>query len=624
MTYKRKDRYTLIVNFLKKLIRPVNMRISLTGKLLIAFSFIIFLIFASAFLASEFLNMTFREGLWWAWTRLIDSGFSDDDDDSSINMILSSVMFFLSVLIYAGVFITIFTEALENMVSFFKKGRIPKKLSGHTVIASNDTQTKHYIEAVKTLSSHSEKDSFLVVISEQQYFEQTRENSLKQTLIAIFHIWTMEAINRLQLKNAKRIILLGNFGGDMSQILKLITQLNSIRSLDNPKEELKLYIEVNNRLLLPQLQMAIRRFVSNEAKIEICLMNMENTSARLALLNYPLDGVVRIEKQSAQITFIIQGWSTFAEALLQQVLRVGHYYCAFRIVIATDNTFAMQEKINHDYPGISGTDYTKRVVNIECIDIESIHSLEVQSEDIVTLAICGENSDDVFIQAMQASISNMTGLMQVLAELPDDSGYRDVFNEINQTEGEAPVFPVDSHVAAFELMEQLDEFAQKGHEKYIKAREVEDKRSIKADGSYENPADYPWELLDETNRNWNRSPADHALIKLNALADKYQIERYRKVSIGQISLTNDLKKKVADIICSFGKKILNNDMELLAGLEHDRWSGEKLSEGWHFGQETDKKNKISSFLIPYRALSDEVKQYDREQVVAQLTNLFDN
>jgi len=70
--------------------------------------------------------------------------------------------------------------------------------------------------------------------------------------------------------------------------------------------------------------------------------------------------------------------------------------------------------------------------------------------------------------------------------------------------------------------------------------------------------------------------------------------------------------------------ISSDDMELLARLEYDRWVGERLAEGWSFGKETDKKNKTSCFLATYESLAEEIKQYDRMQVVSQLVNLLDN
>lgn len=53
-------------------------------------------------------------------------------------------------------------------------------------------------------------------------------------------------------------------------------------------------------------------------------------------------------------------------------------------------------------------------------------------------------------------------------------------------------------------------------------------------------------------------------------------------------------------------------VERLAEAAHDVWVEGKIRDGWKYGPETDKPNKIHSCLIPYDALSEADKQSDRD------------
>ena len=77
--------------------------------------------------------------------------------------------------------------------------------------------------------------------------------------------------------------------------------------------------------------------------------------------------------------------------------------------------------------------------------------------------------------------------------------------------------------------------------------------------------------------------------------------------------------KLALINCSLetkaGKeyKLSEQEIEMLAEAEHDDWVRERMSQGWTFG-EKDVENKKTPYLIPYKELSEEIKDYDRNVI----------
>jgi hypothetical protein len=65
-----------------------------------------------------------------------------------------------------------------------------------------------------------------------------------------------------------------------------------------------------------------------------------------------------------------------------------------------------------------------------------------------------------------------------------------------------------------------------------------------------------------------------------------------------------------DVPLVFGDDIL----DLLARLEHDRWSRERIENGWWYGPERDDEKKIHEALIPWIDVPDRYKQMDRGAV----------
>jgi len=61
-------------------------------------------------------------------------------------------------------------------------------------------------------------------------------------------------------------------------------------------------------------------------------------------------------------------------------------------------------------------------------------------------------------------------------------------------------------------------------------------------------------------------------------------------------------------------------LDLLSKLEHDRWSRERIDEGWRFGKR-DAENRRTPYLLPWEDMPEEVRNYDRE-VVRNLPELL--
>lgn len=108
---------------------------------------------------------------------------------------------------------------------------------------------------------------------------------------------------------------------------------------------------------------------------------------------------------------------------------------------------------------------------------------------------------------------------------------------------------------------------------------------------YERIMDQPADL-----RNSNYAQAEHIPTKVHAL--------------GYLLLPKD-KTEGLEKVTEFN----DEQIEILARLEHDRWVNERLAAGWTLNRdsaESDPKRKTSPYLVPYDELEDEIKKYDRD------------
>jgi len=108
----------------------------------------------------------------------------------------------------------------------------------------------------------------------------------------------------------------------------------------------------------------------------------------------------------------------------------------------------------------------------------------------------------------------------------------------------------------------------------------------------ESPSMTPWAELVETLKNSNREAAGHILEKLEIIG--YTARQTDGREPGVVKLT------VVEI-------------EKLAEIEHDRWVEERLRDGWTLGKEKDVEKKVSPHLVGWGELSDDVREWDRNQ-----------
>ncbi len=63
-------------------------------------------------------------------------------------------------------------------------------------------------------------------------------------------------------------------------------------------------------------------------------------------------------------------------------------------------------------------------------------------------------------------------------------------------------------------------------------------------------------------------------------------------------------------------------LEFLSENVHNQWMAKRLAEGWKFGPERNDIKKEHPYLIPYKKLPEEEKEYDRHTALAAIRGLI--
>jgi ppGpp synthetase/RelA/SpoT-type nucleotidyltranferase len=102
-----------------------------------------------------------------------------------------------------------------------------------------------------------------------------------------------------------------------------------------------------------------------------------------------------------------------------------------------------------------------------------------------------------------------------------------------------------------------------------------------------------WDKLRDDLKQSNRAQADDIVHKLNAAG--YTVRKARSDTVTPRQFTPD-------------------EVEIMAELEHGRWNVERLLDGWKWEPIKDEAKKLSPYIIPWSALTEEMKEFDRDAV----------
>jgi hypothetical protein len=102
-----------------------------------------------------------------------------------------------------------------------------------------------------------------------------------------------------------------------------------------------------------------------------------------------------------------------------------------------------------------------------------------------------------------------------------------------------------------------------------------------------------WDKLPDYLKESNRQQADHIFDKLHRLG--CTVHQVTQRDIVLIEFTED-------------------EIEIMAEMEHARWNEERLGDGWRWGKKRNTAKKTSPYLVDWSELPEDAKERDRQAV----------
>ena len=323
--------------------------------------------------------------------------------------------------------------------------------------------------------------------------------------------------------------------------------------------------------------------------------NPYQRAARIILRAYPVEG--KQSHKGSQPHILLTGDGLMTEHLIIWIAMTGHFPndTKTRITLCGLNAPAVWERLCRNHPGI----VELLEMNFMLEDPERLNAAnQLQPEaDIAFSAayFCDSSGAGNLIAANRCAamldrcdrvvvLEQYGGLADILKprEMPDQTMLLD----------DAPkIFSLTTEVYTQDgiLQQDLDRYASHVADQYYRHATTEWGMQRGATAAV-----YPWADLSEEWRDANRTQADHIGIKLRSI-DAQEVDS----AIADASFT---------FTCA--------EIELLAKMEHARWTAQRIMYGWTYAEQRDDKARRHPDIVGWDKLDEKTRQKDRDAVCA--------
>ena len=219
--------------------------------------------------------------------------------------------------------------------------------------------------------------------------------------------------------------------------------------------------------------------------------------------------------------------------------------------------------------------------------------------DVTTIYVCVDDDERAMEAALKLHRRTRSLDIPIIVRMSHDAGLATLMH------GEADEQATFANIHAYGLLDRtctpdlmfgcaFEIMARATHEDYIRQQT---KLGFTPDV---NPSMIPWEGLPESLKESNRNQAEYIGTKLAAIGC-------------DIAMTTEWEVEPFEFS--------QDEIELMARMEHERFMQERLSQGWTFSTEKNIEKKMTPTLILWNELSEEEKEKDRDTVRAMAETL---
>ncbi len=307
-------------------------------------------------------------------------------------------------------------------------------------------------------------------------------------------------------------------------------------------------------------------------------------AARRFLSAHPLERGLTGPDDPRCVHLVVLGFGHMGQRLALAALRLGHYANGrpVRVTIVDRDAARVWHGLHWRYPSVEET-CDVRVITGDLFDPDVRAQLERGvADELRTYAVCFDADGPAVSAALRLKdLLSRQPDARLAVRLSDSDRFGGLL--LGDMPAETDIVILGTHAQAADLSELLDDRlntqARAVHEAYVRHRR-------ETETSPAGPSMQPWRSLDPDLRDANCQQADHIAVKARAIG--------------------------AEVVDGPGPELSLSDdeVELLAQMEHRRWVADRLLAGWTAGPR-DNAARVHPSLVPWGQVDEATREYDR-------------
>ena len=456
--------------------------------------------------------------------------------------------------------------------------------NGHIVVAGLGEKCWQFL-----MTCDDRHEVVIVELSaENRRVQRVREMGFK---VIIGDIFEAGMFDRISLEQASTLIAFT--GNDGSNVELAIKARNYIQENPGSEPYLRIHIHLNEIGLANQLE-NYPKFFADFSIAEISFFSVYDLSARLLLRDYPPEIFADVAGHQ-QVHLAIYGFQRLAEKLVIEAALLCQYANSSRlhITIFDDEAEEKALKLSSEYPHLT------EICDYEFVQLDTFGPQVLDGElakrlpSVTQHILCRDTDEENLNNALMlrsALLEKRDCNAPILVRMQQSSGLAQLL-ESNTGDPEIPdgLYPfgmLDQVLHADNILtSHLDKLAHSIHAMYLEVQAEGDPRQHHALQS--------WTELPQWERKQNLLQADHWPVRLRAIRCRPH-PRAAAVPI-----------------------FTQEEAELQARMEHNRYVGQKIYDGWRYGEHRLEDAKINPFLLPWHELPGEQRKNEIEEALRQ-------
>lgn len=451
----------------------------------------------------------------------------------------------------------------------------------HIVIAGLGDKAWHFIQSCE--------GKYKIVVMEKADNLLVARTRGKGASVIIGDILADNGFKAVNLGRAKHLLTLTDNDGTNVEIA--LKARDFVRKAQPPNHQLRVHLHVDDIKMSSRLS-NYPKFSEDYSVAEISFFSVYDLSARTLLKQYPPEIFAEVFGQK-QVHIALYHFGRMAERVLVEATQTCHFVngSRMRFTVFDPDAKRRKEELHTEHPHLAKlcdiTFVSKDVQSQDFIDELPQEVLASITEHVICYPTDAENLS--FALTLRELLLKQVGCnAPIMVRMLQSRGLSQLL-ESNTGGPEVPdgLFPFGmlDEVLGVDCVinEDFDQLARSLHYVYLQTQESDAKPSFHA-------ALQAWNDLSEPARKQSRQEADHYLVKLRAMRCL-------------ISNTPDDTFQWED-----------EEVELQAMMEHNRWRTNKIFTGWQGGQKRIESAKINPLITAWENLSSEERGRNRDRI----------